>query len=314
MPALVEFRTFAAGVGVPGAPVFLHFVDRAGVPLLPQPAFVYRGSGKQAFEISDEHVEAGAAYLIDGGAGLDARYFAGSKSSPDDPLAAFCFTDPGTGALYAGGGAPAVSAPDYVTIDGTVRAPNALVAVAAPYFYLLEPTSGDLEAGGVMYVVTAPGTAIPESYDGTFATAALDSAFEQLRLLIGDTNPADELLTDAQLAFFLTQSGGELYPAAIAACYAIAAKFSRQADFTNLSLSLSASQRAEAYRQLAKDLAAQLASGAVGGGGASMYVGGLTKSGKEALDSDTDAVQPSFSIGQDDEPGTYTSTGPYPRW
>lgn len=319
MPKLHEFRNFANGVGVPGAPVFLQYVDRAGLPLTPQPAFVARGNGKTVFEIPDEHLAAGVAWLVDSGLGLDERFECDSAWAPDAlPLAAVCFLD-GNGDLWAGA-PPTVSAPDYVTADGTVRVANPIVAAGASLF-LLSPTQGDLDAGGVAYVITGPGGAIPLSYDGSFSTFTggaswtydLTTDVGKVRLIIGDTNIADQLLQDAEIQFYLDQAGAELYPAAIAACYAIAAKFSRQADFTNLSLSLSASQRAAAFLELAKTLAAQVASGAVGGG-SSMYVGGLTKSGKEALDSDTDAVQPSFSIGQDDEPGTYTSTGPYPRW
>lgn len=139
----------------------------------------------------------------------------------------------------------------------------------------------------------------------SYSPAALaSSSKDRVRLLIGDTDSAAPQLQDEEIAFLVTQRGSE-YLAGADACRRLAAKYARQVDTTNLSLSVSASQRAAAYKELAEQLETQALSV---GGGAQMFVGGLSKSGKAALDADTDAVQPAFRIGQDDLPGTDPST------
>lgn len=122
---------------------------------------------------------------------------------------------------------------------------------------------------------------------------------DTVRLLIGDTDSADPQLQDEEIDYFVTEQV-DARLAAAACCRALSAKFTRQVDTTNLSLSVSASQRAQAYRDLAQELTEQAASS---GGGAEMFAGGLSIAGKEALDEDTDAVQPNFRVGQDDLPG-----------
>jgi len=315
MPSsLVEWRVFVAGVANPAAtPFFVGIWDRDGNALPPAswPVIAHLGNAKFVFEPDDALLATGYAFLIDNGATADARYFFDSfYASGVLPIAALCFFD-GTGALYSGVGSPSVSAPDYVTPDSVVRTAQPLVALARPYFWALSPSQEDVDAGGVAYVVLPPAGAYPESYDGSFSgntgwtyDPSVASDVDKVRLLIGDTNPADRLLTDSEILFFLELRGGDVFKAAADAAKAVAARFSRLADTTNLSLSIAASQRAEAYWKLASELdtRADLL------GGSEMFVGGLSVSGKESLDEDTDAVQPSFRIGQDDEPGTLPPT------
>jgi spermidine/putrescine-binding protein len=127
---------------------------------------------------------------------------------------------------------------------------------------------------------------------------ALAADKDKVRLLIGDTNSADQQLQDEELLFLIAQRG-DVNLAAVDACRALHAKYARQVDTTNLSLSVGASKRAEAYKLLAETLETK-ASSLVG---AEMFVGGISIAGKETLDSNTDAVQPNFRMGQDDEPG-----------
>jgi hypothetical protein len=129
---------------------------------------------------------------------------------------------------------------------------------------------------------------------------ALATDKDKVRLLIGDTVAADPQLADEEITFLLAQRNGDLYSAAADACDTLQAKYARQADTSNLSLSVSASQRAEAFATLAATLRVR----ALTMTGAEMFVGGTTVSGKDALDADSDAVQPNFRIGQNDEPGT----------
>lgn len=56
--------------------------------------------------------------------------------------------------------------------------------------------------------------------------SSLPTDKDKLRLLIGDTDEADELLADAELTFLLGL-GGNLYQAAAEACRAIAGKLAR---------------------------------------------------------------------------------------
>lgn len=133
--------------------------------------------------------------------------------------------------------------------------------------------------------------------------ASLPSNRDKVRLLIGDTATADQQLQDAEVDFFYTLRAN-LYLAAADAAKAISAKYARQADTSNLSLSVSASQRAEAYRTLAGELAER----SISLGGSDAFAGGLTLAGKDTLASDADAVQPGFRIGQDDLPGANVST------
>jgi hypothetical protein len=123
---------------------------------------------------------------------------------------------------------------------------------------------------------------------------------DQVRFLIGDTETARALLTDEEIAFAITEAGN-LYSAAALCCDALASKFSKEVDSTTGPISRSGSQLAEAYRKRASELRSGSGSYVV------PFFGGLTKSGKEALSDDSDAIQPNFSIGQDDHPGT---TGP----
>jgi acyl-CoA reductase-like NAD-dependent aldehyde dehydrogenase len=132
---------------------------------------------------------------------------------------------------------------------------------------------------------------------GSGATSA--QLRDAVRLAIGDTDSNDpQPVSDAEIAYFLTQTSSNVDAAALLAAEKLAAYYSRQADTSNGKLSVSASQRAAAFRKVAATLRQR--SGAL----AEMFVGGLTKSGKQALDSDTDATQPAFRIGMDDLPDT----------
>lgn len=89
---------------------------------------------------------------------------------------------------------------------------------------------------------------------------------DRIRFLVGDTDTNDQLLQDGEIDYYLTEYSND-YLCAATLCDAIAAKFSRQADVNNAGLSLSASQRAQAYRTRAVELrkeATKLASVFVG--------------------------------------------------
>jgi hypothetical protein len=78
---------------------------------------------------------------------------------------------------------------------------------------------------------------------------------------------------------------------------ALAAKFSGVTDERVGDVQRSGSKIADAYRKRAEELRRE-------GGGvlAEFFAGGLSISGKESLNENTDAVQPSFRMGMDDHP------------
>jgi hypothetical protein len=139
------------------------------------------------------------------------------------------------------------------------------------------------------------------SYSGDPSASSKDA----VRFLSGDTDSAWPLCTNEEILYVLGQQSNVTLAAA-EVCDAIATKFSRQADTTNGKTSISASQRAQAYSNRAVSLRQQASSD----GAPAFFVGGLSRSGKVALDSDSDAVQPAFSIGMDDLPGSATDSKP----
>ncbi len=119
------------------------------------------------------------------------------------------------------------------------------------------------------------------------------SQLEAVRFLCGDTDANQPLLQDAEINFIITIAP-QTFLAAADACDAISASFSRKVDRSNLGQSASLSRKADQYRLMADRLRKKAQSGA------EVFAGGLTISGKQSLDNDSDAVQPDFELGQDD--------------
>lgn len=135
----------------------------------------------------------------------------------------------------------------------------------------------------------------------TYTDAPATVPGDAVRVLLGDTDSADpQPVSDAEILWFLSECGSNAYLAAAMAAEKLAGYYARQADTSNGSLSVGASARSAAFGKLATRLRAR----AVQQGGAQVFVGGLTESGKDDLASDSDAVQPMFKRGQDDLPGT----------
>ena len=128
-----------------------------------------------------------------------------------------------------------------------------------------------------------------------------------VRLALGDTDPDDPLFTDAEVTVVLELQPIVTYAAAALAEMA-AAKFARLVSVSIGSTSISNESKFQHYTELAKRL--RETPGDLPGGDGSgvatlvMTVKGITKSGRRAFLENTDAIQPSFSIGQDDYPGT----------
>ena len=131
------------------------------------------------------------------------------------------------------------------------------------------------------------------TYGPTFSLAR-----DRIRLLIGDTDSSDQLVSDEEIAVYVT--GGQLaqssdYLSAAMVCDAIAAKMSRRADMSAGGSSVSLSQQATAYQTKARHLRRQAALST------SPFIGGQSISDKDSREEDTDRVTPAFTREMGDE-------------
>lgn len=145
------------------------------------------------------------------------------------------------------------------------------------------------------------------SYSGDPSTTDRD----KVRFLVGDTLSGDPLASNEEINWVLSVQPVVIYAAA-AVADAISAGYSRKADLTIGATSIQLSQKATAYADLAKRLRSGGAGVLPGGDGsgiptAVMVVGGLSQAEREAFKDDEDAIQPSFEVGKDDNPGTPNS-------
>lgn len=164
MADFVTFRLFDSN-GDPltgAAPSFDLYANRAGVAQS-QPDIAELQAGLYVFLPADGDVEAGVAWVVDGGASAVPRRASGTICNTETPFHGFLY-EQGDGSLWAGA-APTVDT--YVDGHGDTRTPPALVP-AATFFYTLTPTEEDV-AAGVSYVIAAPSGAVPSTgYSGDF--------------------------------------------------------------------------------------------------------------------------------------------------
>ena len=116
------------------------------------------------------------------------------------------------------------------------------------------------------------------------------SGRDQVRFLIGDTSPADQLMQNSEIDWVLSQYKAPMN-AAIRCCEVITAKYSRLADESVGSVHVSFSQKSESYRKLRKDLVRRLATE-----DCTPYCGGISAADKETVVNTGDRVPTDFSI------------------
>ena len=126
---------------------------------------------------------------------------------------------------------------------------------------------------------------------------ALPTDKDKVRLFIGDTNSADVLLQDEEIAALLAMFGSVAI-ASVKACNSIAAKYARYADQETGDISVRYSQIAATYRELAQSLQ----DGLTGLSAPMPYAGGISRSDKLTREQDTDRVAPAFTVTMDDNP------------
>ena len=136
----------------------------------------------------------------------------------------------------------------------------------------------------------------------------LSRPLDRVRFAIGDNVEASALVSDDEINAVLALQPTVTYAAASVADY-LAAKFASNATFKNLSLSVNASDRYKHYKDLARTLRSGGAGELPGGAGAGIvlaegFTGGASRSRNSDVRDDESEVQPTFSRGMDDSPGT----------
>lgn len=133
----------------------------------------------------------------------------------------------------------------------------------------------------------------------TYSNAPNTTARDAVRVLSGQNSSADDLLvTDEEIVFFLAQRNSNNYGAAQMACETLASKYAGKAQQKGIGqLSIGYGERSRLFATRAKELSMSLLRT-----GVSPYVGGISESDRDVDRADTDAVQPAFEIGGDDNP------------
>lgn len=133
-----------------------------------------------------------------------------------------------------------------------------------------------------------------------------DDKVSLVRLMLGGSDGASPLFANAEIEVVLQLQPVPTYAAA-ALWDMAAAKWAAQVDQSIGATSISLSKKAEAARVQADRLRAGGAGYLPGGDGsgtptAEMVVGGISISEAIAYTENTDAIQPSFAVGMDDDP------------
>ena len=122
---------------------------------------------------------------------------------------------------------------------------------------------------------------------------------DAVRVLCGDVDFEEPLITDEEVTFLLSEEGDNVYRAASRAARMCAAIFARKVTQNVGDLQVAYSDRRESYEKVADDLArrANLY-------GAEPYAGGISRTDKQINENDTDRVDPLFKREQFNYPGT----------
>lgn len=117
------------------------------------------------------------------------------------------------------------------------------------------------------------------------------SALQQVRATIGDTDSLRALLTDEQINWRLGLYDDEVVPSSIACIKDIIAKLARDVDRNNVGMGSQRSQQIQHYKDLLKELVGENV------GLASPYLGGISDSAEDAINSNSDYRQMPVKIG-----------------
>lgn len=130
----------------------------------------------------------------------------------------------------------------------------------------------------------------------TYDPANLASSLkDQVRLKIGDTETvkvAYQLLQDEEIEFILSESSDNILVASIECVKNIIGKLSKVADQKTGDIATWFTKRCNEFRELLKILMIEYATNY-----GVAYAGGISIEDKQEQESDTDRVEPSFSLG-----------------
>ena len=127
------------------------------------------------------------------------------------------------------------------------------------------------------------------------STNAASSSLSWVRLRLGDTSSGSARFQDEEINAMVSVEGNKYLGAAVLAESA-AALYATRVDKTVGRLSISYQQASDHFTRLAIRLRHELNMRAA------PYAGGISVADKDAVEADTDRVQPAFSMGQFDDP------------
>lgn len=133
------------------------------------------------------------------------------------------------------------------------------------------------------------------TYGGDPGTSTASQRRDTVRFLLGDTDPANQLIKDTEISFLLANNADDTYRAASNAAFHLAVKYANLPDIEIDTLKLSNSQRSKRYQNLASQLSKEARTHGTSGMGLAIG-GGLSKSTMASVESDTDRVENEFKI------------------
>jgi hypothetical protein len=142
------------------------------------------------------------------------------------------------------------------------------------------------------------------SYDPSdLNTTTASGRLNTVRLLIGDTDTADQQMQDAEITFALAQNGDNTYLASSWSCRVLASKFARMVT-TQIDHALRAnySDLMQHYQQMADTLEYQ---GKTSGAALGVLAGGISKTTVEAVRANTDRIEGTFRRDRFKNPPSY---------
>ena len=128
----------------------------------------------------------------------------------------------------------------------------------------------------------------------TYDSSTPLTVLEQVRLKIGDTDSNKALLQDEEIQLFLDANGNDVTSTSVDAVKCILAQLARQTDRQAGNLSGTRSQKTQHYRELLRDLEAEVSYDL------NPSIGGLSLAARNLVEADSDFKPTEFSVGMHD--------------
>jgi len=138
------------------------------------------------------------------------------------------------------------------------------------------------------------------TYDNNPGTGDASGRRDAVRVLIGDTDTNDQLVTDEEIAFFLSEANDVVYMAAARAARQLEALFARKADTSLDEVSVEYGEISDRFAKLAVRLESD--SARFSGGLGVPIAGGIRRGSMDDAEEDDDRVRPAFRVNQFNNP------------